>query len=319
MTPNILTIPIDLGGVWHLSLFFGLLACLWYNNFGWLFAWVMARGLMTLELPHLPFGDYTRAFQATTGQCMIEVILICSVARVKNLWKLIPSLAFIEIACVWIFGKGLMVAPSFDTALIALCMPFIPIQLQIAGFITIVTHHGYTALMILAAELLAIAIRCKSARIWCAISFTAIASAILLHHEYGTDRINHWVRYMEFWRSDWRYIIAGVGPGTFMLMSMLIDKFQPPLFLYMHNDYLQVLFELGLVGFVLMICLMARAIRGSWGNTKLLAGVLGASAFGLTYSPLRLFPSAMLIAMIFYRALVEERVNLEISGADRSS
>lgn len=121
------------------------------------------------------------------------------------------------------------------------------------------------------------------------------------------ERLEHWRRYMAFWGANPRDIILGFGTGSFMWLSLLVDKFTPPMFLHMHSDWLQILFEQGVVGLALCLGVVVSAAYRVWSSPKLLAGVLGVCAFGLTYHPLRFAPSALVVCLILNEAFKEKR------------
>ena len=129
------------------------------------------------------------------------------------------------------------------------------------------------------------------------------------------ERLSIYSRYMKWWTSAWPFVVFGVGPGTFMWMSLLIDKFTPPLFLQMHSDWLQVLFELGIVGALLAIVSYVRALARAKNDTAQLAAVVGIGAFALTYHLFRFFPPAVLVVMILLRGV---RKGWKEEGSDLS-
>lgn len=314
-TPSVLTIPVDLGGIWHYGWAFGLLACLamgfsrrrdWLNPATVLLCYFVGRAVWILEAPLLPFGDYTRAFQATAGQAAIEIVLVYLGARAfvrafGRTPRLASYLVWFEIFMVWANHAGLLGWESFDCALLALTLPFITARVPIAvALITIFTHHGMTAYLILAAQVLALWPECFPAAIWGAIllGFAHHRGAMLD----GLERWHAWTRMMSLWASDSRNYLFGTGPGSFMWISLLRDNFQPPLFLQLHSDWLQILFEDGLVGLGLILGLFISTAVYVRKRRKALALVLGCGAFGLTYHPLRFFPSAFTIMVIFILA-----------------
>lgn len=329
---NILTVPIDLMGVWHIAIFIALAMSAYQISkplgaLRWLFFYVVVSALFVLEFPLLPFGDYTRAFQATAGQTLVEILVITfSIGWWKRFTtKALPYVVAFEILAVWTYGHGLMVAPSFDTAFIALCLPMLGDILGTLGMVTILFHHGTTALLMLGAYILSntnLFTKNKSALVM----LTAIGFAIWYHHHGpwldGMDRIEHWKRYMHFWAYhpdgslNWRSIILGMGPGSFMFCAMLVDNYKPPFFLMMHSDWLQILFELGVVGFALTVGVVIQAIQGAKSNRRLMLGIVGSILFGLFYHPLRFAPSAILIALIFRKALVVKNVDLKLPRGD---
>lgn len=324
---NILTVPIDLGGIWHWGWAVGLTLCLLYKlrpKVEWILqAYVVVMAIATIEGPQLRYGDYTRAFQATAGACAIEILLIVSVASTfhAKLWKLVPILAIAECIGVWYQRAGLMGWESFDTALIALCLPFSGWAVQLLGVATIATHHGFTAWMIFVVEVAAY-IEWKKCHwsIYPAIGIPAALAAFIMiqptfHFSTGVvERLYHWDKYMSLWvLSGWQTWFIGTGPGSFQWISLIKEKaVGGPIFLQMHSDWLQILFETGLIGFALACAVVFRAARGLK-DKPTLAGVFGVVVFGLTYHPLRFFPSAFLCAMIFARALYREHARMSIN------
>jgi hypothetical protein len=320
---NPLAAQIDYMGMWHISIFVGLCLCVLFpmRRFQWevsfLWAYVLISALYILEFPSLPFAPYTLAFQATAGQTLAEVLIIplfailisdSTVVQIINAFKWI---IMYEIMRVWIQKDGLLIAPSFDTALIALYLPFAGLWLKIASIATIATHHGSTALVIILAQLAALSLKERGYLKWLFAAIPALATAAYIHHHGpwldGIERIDKWKKYMNVWLQNPRFIALGSGPGTFMWIGLLIDEFKPPLFLAMHNDWLQMLFEIGIIGTLLVIMVIRKTIINCWEDTRVLCAVFGCIAFAATYHPLRFFPSAFLIALIFRLALFMRR------------
>lgn len=314
---NPLNAPVDLYGVWRMSIFFGLIGCLFIwmkpKKFDFptaLTVYVLSYCVYISEFPNLSFGEWHTAFQASAGQTFIEVSLVILGVLTAPKWvmKLIPWLAAVETILVLGNGYGLMVAPSFDTALIALCTPFLPFWLSAAGIAVIITHHGSTALLILGAQLLAYLFKNRRDWVLGAVSVPLLLAIGYSHHHGaffdGGERILAWKRFMTFWASDWHFITFGVGPGSFMWCSLLIDQFKAPMFLQMHSDWLQILFEYGVIGFFLAVGTMVGAIRLAWNDRKILPALFGVCAFGLSYHPLRFFPSAFMIMLTIKEAFL---------------
>ncbi len=288
--------------------------------------YTVSYALYILEYPNKSLGENHTAFQATAGQSLAaSLILPLAVLKYgKYLWKVVPVIAGVEILCVWFMPtwvdvlpphSGLMGASSFDTALIALTIPFIPLPLQLLGVLTVMTHHGSTALLVLAAESLVL-IRLRLRFLVPLIVSIMIAS---FHHlplgmnPLGgvTVRYYAWVKYLTFWAGDWQYILFGAGSGSFMWHSLILDHFEFPSLLDMHNEFLQILFEQGVIGFILACLICVRAINLTKDKPKLMAGVCGCIAFGLGYQPLRWMFSAALVALIFSEALSDRRIPIQ--------
>lgn len=319
--PSVLTIPVDVGGIWHYGWAVGLILFLFFSIFSFrdripvgvkiCLAYFVARALWILEAPKLPFGDYTRAFQATAGQTVAEIILlsVAVLAFKKHFRSIAIGVALIEIAGIWFLRAGLLGWESFDSALLALCIPFVGLDwLVVTSVITILAHHGSTALLILFVYTLV-------ERWQAAVLALPVLGTIAYIHANGRwldgmERLQTWFRFMKFWSTDYWNVAFGTGGGTFMWISCLLDKFKPPIFLQLHNDWLQILFEDGVVGLGLALCVFYWSYERSKYLTRfskrIRAGILGAGVFALTYHPMRFMPSAFIIGLIFATAITAE-------------
>lgn len=321
--------------VWRYGLFFGIALCLLlvlsknYKTIGFaataFWAYVLVWALFIVEYPILFHGAYSTMFQTTAGQVLIEALIIplAALCAPKSLWKLVTLAVAAEIVCIWT-GKGIGFQgwTSFDTAFIALCLPFVHWGVGLVALATIASHHGSTAFVIIIAQCFAYAIKVRKVRKYLLLLVPAF---LYLSHKHqlnawfdSGERLATYKRFMTFWwtsgegMSDvgqtekaimlsqplWQRLLVGTGPGTFMWLSAMLSKFQPPIWLQLHSDWLQILFELGLAGFLLAIATVSGLIKRAWSNKKLFAAVMGLIAFGITYHPLRFFPSAFICAMI---------------------
>lgn len=318
--PSILTAFVCVGERWlifySLGIAFTILLWLWKSeklpfSAKCLLGYVLLWALYILEYPAEHFGLFTRAFQATAGQTFVEILFVPIAALIfrKGIGKILPLIALFSCLCVWFTWPGLLNAPSFNSGLAALCAPFVSWWVAWVIVITAITHHGSTALLILCAQISAHFIRVRKLKNFAVfLSILTLAYVIAQYHQdgglfNGSGRLGKYIQYMTFWKKEWRWIFLGIGPGTFMWTSLMLDQFKAPLFLQLHSDFLQIIFELGLVGLGLCVWVFIHAIRKAWGNVQVLAGLFGCAAFTLTYMPCRYFPSALIIAWIFWRAI----------------
>ena len=321
---NPLTIQLDQDGLWRFGLFFGMLGCiLFFINFyrkqiGWIpsitWGYVLIWCLIRIEWPSFPFGGYNTAFVASAGQTFAEVLVIPAVfvalreKELKRFFYFLNGFMLLESAMVCIFGYGFMVGPSFDTALLAAFLPLASPAVRLISMAVILTHHGSTAILIIIAQQIAFYIKkekktCADLCVRLAGSAALIAIAYFHHHGPwfdGMERIQAYKRFMGFWWSrDISTNLFGTGPGSFIWLSMMIDKFKDPVFLQMHSDWLQVTFELGIIGVSLLILLALKTAKDSWSKPRILASSFGCVAFMFTYHPLRFMPSMIVFSFIF--------------------
>lgn len=323
MQASPLTTQIDVGGVWLSSIFIGclliVLGLLWNAKdiaieARLLWGYIIGYCLFLMQWPSLHFGLYTTAFKASAGEVLAEIVIIPLGALFfkRQILFLLPFIISFEIACIWLGWDGLMVARSLNMALCALAIPFLPNWLKGAVFITIVSFHGSTAATILFAQSLGFALKDKSFRKLFLISTFLLIAAVLIHHDgpflSGAERIVKYKEFMNFWATRTKWIILGVGPGTFLWTSLMLDHFKDALYMQMHSDFLQTIWELGIVGWGLSVGVFVRAFRNAWedDNVKYLSALLGVVAFTLTYHPFRFGPSALLTSLIIGTLVIEK-------------
>ncbi len=341
---NPLNAQIDPGGPWRLAFFFGMLFLLmslaWRSRkeigvliaAGWTYS--LARALYLLEFPSFPFGDYNVAFISTAGQNFAELIVIPGTIFLlgdrgrRVLWDVFKYTILVENCLVWLKYPALMTVPiagSLDLALIAMFVPFAPWWLGALSVFTILLHHGATAQSVLAIQALVFLFyyfKTRYAVILASISTAAFTLAAYVHTRGGSPfdsegRLRMWRRAMLFWyhggfqpdavSSKW--ILIGVGPGSFMWTHFMMDGFQGEIFPWLHSDWLQVTWELGILGGGVLLAITLLAVWRSRKHPQTLAGVLGCAMCALSYHPLRYFPSALLVALVGFTALYGQKEN----------
>lgn len=312
MNPSPLTTQIDLGGIQHILIFTGLAtgALFWVKSFPinlaakLLAAYVLVYQLFMLEYPHALFGEVTTAYRAQAGQSLAEFLFVgVSVAfLMPYITRFLKYVVGFVLICVWLGEPGILGAISFQTAFCALCIPFLPMPLACAVVLTALTHHGSTALLIIGAQCFGLALKYPKFNTKVPLLLLALFSSAYLTSGPmfdGGERLAKYTQFMTYWFQKWEWIIFGVGPGSFTWTSILLDNYKAPLFLQMHSDWLQILWEYGAIGFCLCVFVFAQTVRRAWDSAYLLAATLGVGAFMVTYYPLRHYPTALLTAYIF--------------------
>lgn len=315
---------IDTGTIRMMLFFFAisLTAVMWvfkWNKFlsfpaQLLWGYVLVWGLYLLEYPAPHFAPFTASFQSQAGQVVAECVFIPLLVMMnfKLIGRLIPYAAAFACAATWLNMPGFLNAPSFNSAFAAASFMLTPWWVKPIIAVTVIAHHGSTAMAILGVQVFAYTLFDK--KLW---PVTALILAMLGAAAWaksgalfdGGDRLTHWHTYMSFWAKEPRWVVLGVGPGTFTYMAAMLDQFKAPLYLQMHSDWLQILWELGAVGFGLAVWVFTDAVKRAWKEPDLLTSILGVGVFALTYHPLRYLPSALLTAWIFVRAVVNYKAN----------
>ena len=122
-------------------------------------------------------------------------------------------------------------------------------------------------------------------------------------------RLAHWDMFFQWWDVNANRLI-GTGTGSFEWLGERIQNKSAPgikegVYLWMHNEYLQVLFEQGVVGLVLMLGLVYKCLQLSWKTPWLFAANAGVLVSFLTQFPLR-WPLSMFYVCILIRLSLNE-------------
>lgn len=123
-----------------------------------------------------------------------------------------------------------------------------------------------------------------------------------------SGRFAAWKLFMEWWATH-ANVWIGAGQGSFVLWATHLQTSIPyhpeSTFPWMHNDFLQVLFELGWIGLTLTLCVIVSAFKATIrSNTSYLTAALaGLCVTALGNYPFHLMLTAMTGASILLLAL----------------
>ncbi len=275
-----------------------------------LWVYCLLSPLFVFQSP-FKYPQFALNFDQTTGQAFSQILLIpLGVLLIPP--KLFPSIRGLLVllgvaeACLVIFcGAGLMQARSFDTALMAAMIPVVVFPLRVLFLGTMLTTQGATAFLIVAAQMLAF-LKGSRARAWFALpAFAGLAWLFQGGKLFeSSGRIMFWKAFMKWWDGE-RLWITGSHIGIFEWLPRLVKDFQidDRIFLQMHNDWLQVLFEGGAIGLAVLLWFYIELCYKAWSRPKLLATLFGIGAFMLTYHPLHFFLSAFFVAVVVREVL----------------
>ncbi len=284
--------------------------------------------LSTFQNPDTKFDALAFQLDQVSSQAFVQLFLIMVGIFYfkKSLWKkfFIGVAAFEALAIIFGSTGGLLLAPSLDSAFLASMLPIFPFPLTILSLIAIVMAKGTTAYTIIAAQLVGYAI-VKHTKAWRLLTVSGILGACLWFTQGASisdsnGRIAAWKRFFTWW-GDQDYHWLGTGNGTFSWIGPCIDNMhdgkcliiEGGAFVQMHNDWLQVLFETGIVGLLLASIVFTMTTFKAKASPKLFATWLGFGAFALTYHPLRFMITGLFIAYIWR----EIHAILRRSGTDK--
>jgi O-antigen ligase len=108
---------------------------------------------------------------------------------------------------------------------------------------------------------------------------------------YIEDRSNFW---------------TGAGLGSFWVLGPSLNPGGQEIFTWMHSDWLQTLFEQGILGFLSVAILYVHALVRAKRNEALFVSLAGLGAFAIANMPLR-FPLAGLYGAVLIQWAMAER------------
>lgn len=224
----------------------------------------------------------------------------------KNWRAVFTGVAVFESVMLGFFGYGLMSAKTFDTAFIAMIVPVVA-NPYLKGLLalTALGHGGATAALVLLTAVVVNMWRTRKYRAWI-IAVGIIAITIASKYIDSSGRVMYWKAFFKWWNTQ-RVQIFGTGIGTFEWMPRLVKDMQldDRIFLQMHNDWLQMLFEGGVAGLALMVAAFVYVYKKSERHTQRQA-VLCASVCMLTYHPSHFFIAGLFIICLIREVLENE-------------
>ncbi len=314
---------------WHLSTLIGLTICV--------IAIAWSRPLpLALKIPWLYFltasvwwGFYFPIRPMTFIHVALMLSSLKAFATLIILWHFVYTPERIQIGfkkfiflaftlnAIWLMfkGYGIFVGNTHDTAVLAIFLPLVfkdrhfkwVIPIHFAAILYIEGTASYAILVIHALILTAMLLDrwWQYIPIWSAV--TGFVCYCAVNPRLTGSRWNVvWREHMVPWYEQANAMI-GFGPGSFEWISVTLKDHTEGPKMWMHSDGLQVLFEYGIIGFILFI---TAYLYIGW-QLRRRAYALStwvALGFGLSlYSPLQFWWVQVLVAMMIRTALSKER------------
>lgn len=109
----------------------------------------------------------------------------------------------------------------------------------------------------------------------------------------SSGRFTAWGQIMEGWSKDYSHFFgSGLGTGFSLFKTIQAKHYIPGIefeaYMWLHNDWLQLIFELGYIGFSAAFTFYLELVKRSWNNRALLSSLIGFGAAGMLNYPMRL-------------------------------
>lgn len=288
----------------------------WITALGAFFA--LASAAVVFQFPASLYGEIQFRMDQSAGQAFaqfISVILCGLLIKAEILYGLFAFIALINSLILLCGGVGLFHVYSLDTAYIAMCLPILiqglrRIRLILAGLVllpvmlAILFKGGTTGVAVMEVSLLTYCALTKRVpeALWIlglgVMAFVAIGAFGFFN---PGGRFQEWSHFMTWW-IDHSNILVGSGTGTFEWLSPVIQNRPKEIYLFMHNDYLQILFEQGILGLTLALGVVFTAIQKSK-DPVVISSIAGILTACVTQSPMRFWLSGLMIATTLKAAL----------------
>lgn len=220
----------------------------------------------------------------------------------------------------WVLSNG-----ALDASFLALMIPTVlawPITL-IPILAAIILTKCNTAVIVIILMSLAYLLARKE---WKMLGIFILADSIsgfYLAKYFGTKfmddsgRLNNWKLMMGYWKDHINHWL-GAGPGTYWAYSQWLQahKVGDLVFPWMHNDWLQILFEQGIIGILAVGFLFFTMLRKSFDRPALFAMILGYGFIACTLYPLHLFMFQLLGVVLIQKTFRDKPIEIRPVNLD---
>jgi hypothetical protein len=293
-------------------------------------AWVLVSALLIAYYPPYTVDILSLRLRFVSSKSFLVVVTLTWFVASLRKDRVYLLLTFFEalivinsVSYVW-WKYGLFNAGSMDLAFMAMVYPVIlfrPRRKNFAFYIQALTplaclfvnRPGSTVYMALALALSVFFIKERKWKILFPMLLGLMALGYYKSYELGSynffsdsNRIAPWLQMMSWWWEN-ANIWVGTGSGTFQWLGPEIQNAQTDgIFIWMHNEYLQIAFEQGLVGLALALGLIYFCVRGAWNRPWLLASIASTLFVFAVQFPLRFLFSQIFVLLLVRLALDKE-------------
>lgn len=256
------------------------------------------------------------------------VVIFISRSTAEQLLFMLECMAVVESVLTLIFGHGIFNPDSLGTTYIAAiypvmilkpsCINTVPrinriLEILLLGLwivlpvAAIIYSRAATPIFMLIGSIgiYLLLTRRYLFAIGCAIAIASIGLITQGHHlTLSRGRWEAWKLFMSWWLEYGNHW-TGTGLGTFYVLGPVIQAGDSGQYLYLHNEYLQILFELGWIGLILFLFLSAVLAIRSFRRPWLIATLVGVS-IGLSTQFLFRYAGSALFLVLLVRMVFED-------------
>lgn len=211
----------------------------------------------------------------------------------------------IVLDAVWMLtgGGSLMSASSVDAGLFGMSWLLFPWPIGLFLVVVAAYLKGVTGIL---AAFVSLVVYLSAHRKWLLV---LLGLPVLGIHQFlGTIRWTMWTTYFDWWTHHCNPIV-GCGTGVFYWQgpNITIPGFELEHYFWMHNDFLQILFEQGALGLIIAISFLTHwFIKNK--DPKFRGVLAGFCIFMLFYSPLRLVPILGFMASLIKKVQYDHKL-----------
>ena len=294
----------------------------------------LASGIWLFQNPVEVWPGLMIRLDATAASAAIILVIISSIAaflkteHVKALLNFLAAVVYLNCFLVLFRGSGIFNAGSMDTAAAALFLP------TMAGFfyknlaegfkpflllpvITIFSRHGQTGVILFCTTVLIYL--WWTGRKKTVFALAALALPVVIYfgfHVLEVERINTLNGYpgrLAAWQEGFKWwgpnanLFFGTGAGSYQWLGPSIANRKTQVYLFLHNEYLQCLFEFGFLGLVLWGSAAWSAFKKSFTNPLLFTTFILLFIMSFTQYPCRFFLTQL--AIVLWIRLAQEETH----------
>jgi O-antigen ligase len=301
------------------------------EKYGWiafaLLVWVLFEAILLFYWPLITIDTLSLRLRLVSARSFALVTMLIYFMTKIQPWHIKHMVVFFEVLTLincglyLYFGHGVMNAGSVDMAFMAMVYPMMLFRKKLTWSRIIILvlppacvffkRSGSTVFFALA---LGIGAGLLLQRKWYWV--LASTAACLGVGKYIADtgqggllsdsgRFEPWTVIMNWW-VEWANMWMGTGTGSFQWLGPTIQNKENDLLIFMHNEYLQVIFEQGVIGFALMLAMIFLCLKGARKSPWLLAPCMSTLFVFVTQMPLRFIFSQLFILMLMRLCLDED-------------